>query len=290
MKNGIKYNLMAAVSFMVLSLSSCVKKEIYDTPHPGKGAVLVTADWSEALSETDIPQTYSLCIDNGNVYHSEKLTFCYPELLSPGKYDLLVYNEPDGITFDGTTAYVDSYTDGMLVALPKYLFSATQELDVVKDDTLRVTVPMKRRLIPVLMNISLDGENAGKVVSVEATLSGVSGSVNLETGETGNEPKTVKLDVKLIEPADGSNDGRKIELSCRIFGVCAGQKQILTVKLTNDDGYESSITSDVSESLEDIVTDGSVEMDGSVEAAQDGHFSGTIDNWEQVSSDDVEAN
>lgn len=281
---------MAVVSLMVLSLSSCVKKEIYNTPHPGKGVVLVTTDWSEALSETDIPQKYSLCIDNGDTYHSEKQTFCYPELLSPGKYELLVYNEPDGITLDGTTASVDGYTDGMLVAFPEYLFYSTQELEVVKDDTLLVTVPMKRYLIPVLMNISLDGENADKVVSVEATLGGVSGYVNLKTSEIGNEPKTVKLDVKLIEPTDGSNDGRKIELSCRILGICTGQKQILTVKLTNDDGYESIITSDVSDSLENIDTDGSVEMDGSVETAQDGYFSGTIDNWEQVSSNDVEAN
>lgn len=291
MRNIIKYNLMAVASFMVLSLSSCVKEPIYDTSHPENGAVLITADWTEALSEEDIPQVYSLCINNGDVLRSEKRTFCYPELLSPGKYGLFVYNEPEGISINGRTATVEAHSDGLLIAQPEYLFSATRELEIAEDDTLRVSVPMKRLLSPIVMNISLDGENADRVVSAEATLSGVSGAVNLETAETDNEPKTVKLNVRLIEPTEGSNDGRKLELSCRILGICAGQKQNLVVTLTNDDGYVSSVSSDVSDNLEDINENKeSVELDGSVEAAQDGHFSGTIDSWEQVSSDDFEAN
>lgn len=285
----MKYNLIAVASLMVLSLASCVKKDIFYTPHPDKGAVVVTADWTEAPSETDVPQAWSFCINGGEVYQSAHPSQCYPELLAPGKYTLLVYNEPQGFTLNGTTAVVDSYSDGLLVAQPGYLYSATQELEVVKDDTLRVTVPMKRLLSAVSMKVTLDGESAD-VADIEASLSGVSGSVELATGEISESPQTVRLDVKTAETASRAGAGKELELKCRILGVCVGYGQTLTVKIKNKDGHISSVTSDVTEELEKVNTDKQpIELEGSVSVAQNGHFSGTIDNWEIVSGGDVEA-
>lgn len=289
MINSLKYNLIAVASLMVLSLTSCVKKDIFYTPHPDKGAVVVTADWTEAPSETDVPQAWSFCINGGEVYQSVHPSQCYPELLAPGKYTLLVYNEPQGFTLNGTTAVVDSYSDGLLVAEPGYLYSATQELEVVKDDTLRVTVPMKRLLSAVSMKVTLDGESAD-VADIEASLSGVSGSVELATGEISESPQAVRLDVKTAETASRADAGKELELKCRILGVCVGYGQTLTVKIKNKDGHISSVTSDVTEELEKVNTDKQpVELEGSVSVSQDGHFSGTIDNWEIVSGGDVEA-
>lgn len=289
MINSMKYNLIAVASLMVLSLTSCVKKDIFYTPHPDKGAVVVTADWTEAPSETDVPQAWSFCINGGEVYQSAHPSQCYPELLAPGKYTLLVYNEPQGFTLNGTTAVVDSYSDGLLVAQPGYLYSATQELEVVKDDTLRVTVPMKRLLSAVSMKVTLDGESAD-VADIEASLSGVSGSVELATGEISESPQTVRLDVKTAETASRAGAGKELELKCRILGVCVGYGQTLTVKIKNKDGHISSVTSDVTEELEKVNTDKQpIELEGSVSVAQNGHFSGTIDNWEIVSGGDVEA-
>lgn len=289
MINSLKYNLIAVASLMVLSLTSCVKKDIFYTPHPDKGAVVVTADWTEAPSETDVPQAWSFCINGGEVYQSAHPSQCYPELLAPGKYTLLVYNEPQGFTLNGTTAVVDSYSDGLLVAQPGYLYSATQELEVVKDDTLRVTVPMKRLLSAVSMKVTLDGESAD-VADIEASLSGVSGSVELATGEISESPQAVRLDVKTAETASRAGAGKELELKCRILGVCVGYGQTLTVKIKNKDGHISSVTSDVTEELEKVNTDKQpVELEGSVSVSQDGHFSGTIDNWEIVSGGDVEA-
>lgn len=289
MINSLKYNLIAVASLMVLSLTSCVKKDIFYTPHPDKGAVVVTADWTEAPSETDVPQAWSFCINGGEVYQSVHPSQCYPELLAPGKYTLLVYNEPQGFTLNGTTAVVDSYSDGLLVAEPGYLYSATQELEVVKDDTLRVTVPMKRLLSAVSMKVTLDGESAD-VADIEASLSGVSGSVELATGEISESPQAVRLDVKTAETASRAGAGKELELKCRILGVCVGYGQTLTVKIKNKDGHISSVTSDVTEELEKVNTDKQpVELEGSVSVSQDGHFSGTIDNWEIVSGGDVEA-
>ena len=40
-------------------LTSCVKDDLYDTPHPDRGAVVVTTDWSGKSTEADIPQAYT---------------------------------------------------------------------------------------------------------------------------------------------------------------------------------------------------------------------------------------
>lgn len=289
MRNRILCDVMAVSALMAVSLSSCVKKDIFQTPHPDKGAVVLTADWTEAPSETDVPQVWSFCINGGEVCQSAHPSQCYPELLSPGKYTLLAYNEPQGMTLDGTTAVVDSYSDGLLVAQPEYLYSAARELEVVKDDTLRVTVPMKRLLSAVSMKVTLDGESAD-VADIEASLSGVSGSVELATGKIGESPRTVRLDVEPAETGSRAGAGKVLELKCRIVGVCLGYSQTLTVTIRNKDGYVSSVTSDVTEELEKVNTDkGPVELEGSVPVAQDGRFSGTIDHWEVVSGGDVEA-
>lgn len=48
---------MAALTFAV-SMTGCVKDELFNTPHPDKGAVVVTTDWTDALVEATVPDTY----------------------------------------------------------------------------------------------------------------------------------------------------------------------------------------------------------------------------------------
>lgn len=48
---------MATLTFAV-SMTGCVKDELFNTPHPDKGAVVVTTDWTDALAEATVPDTY----------------------------------------------------------------------------------------------------------------------------------------------------------------------------------------------------------------------------------------
>ena len=43
----------------VTILTSCVKDDLYDTPHPDRGAVVVTTDWSGKSTEADICLLYT---------------------------------------------------------------------------------------------------------------------------------------------------------------------------------------------------------------------------------------
>lgn len=289
MKHTRRYMTMAGMAVAVL-LASCVKDDLYNTPHPDKGAVVITTDWTEALAESTVPDTYLLRMDDGKAVQASGETTVCPDLLAPGAHTLLIYNEPEGITVEGNTASID-LKDGMLVPLPDYLFSAEKQLDVMQDDTLRITIPMQRRLCPIILNLDLNGENADEIAKIEATLSGMAGSVDLRTGTPGSESLTARLDVRLTEVKTRATAGNEVEMKCRVTGTAQGERQILTVKVTMEDGQVSTITSDLTENLKDLNADMEpVRLEGSIEAPQDGNFSGTIKDWDVVSGDDIDAN
>lgn len=286
----IMYNVMAAAA-IALSLTSCVKDDLFNTPHPDRGAVVITTDWAETLAESDIPASYFLSMDDGAAKQANKKTFTYPDLLTPGEHSLLVYNEPQGLTLSGTTAKVNLLSDGTAEPMPDYLFSAEQKLAVVQDDTLRVSIPMIRRVCPITMDLTLSGENTGKIAKIEAELSGVAGSVDMRSGAIGAENLTIKPVVGQASAKIRAYTEGRIELKCRVLGINKAERQMLTVRVTMEDGYVSTITSDLTDYLKDLNADMKpVELTGTVEAPQDGHFDGTIGDWEVVSGGDIDAN
>lgn len=286
----IIYKVMAA-ALVALSLTSCVKDDLFDTPHPDRGAVVITTEWAEALAESDIPASYFLSMDGGAARQANEKTFTYPDLLTPGEHSLLVYNEPQGLTLGGTTAKVNLLPDGTAEPMPGYLFSAEQKLAVVQDDTLRVSIPMKRRVCPITINITLSGENTGKIAKIEAELSGVAGSVDMQSGISGTENLTLHPVVGQASANTRAYTEGKVELKCRVLGINKTERQMLTVMVTMEDGYVSTVTSDLSEYLKNLNTDmNPIVLSGTVDSPQDGHFSGTIGDWEVVSGGDIDAN
>lgn len=292
--NAVRQTVLAVTAafavFASASLTSCVKDDLYNTPHPDKGAVVITTDWTDALSEATVPDEYCLSMDGGNPERTKERTCCYPSLLEPGRHTLLVYNEPQGMALSGTTATVNAREDGTLEPLPEYLFSAVKEPDVVQDDTLRITVPMERRLCPILLHLSLEGENTPQIARIDATLSGVSASVDIQTGTVGGENATVTLDVRQPEASTLAYTEGRLEMKCRVVGINPQERQLLTITVTMADGYVQTITSDLTENLKDLNAEMEpIELTGKVEAPQDGHFGGTIDNWEVVDGGDIDA-
>lgn len=272
---------------LLILVSGCVKDDLYNTPHPDKGAVVIATDWSDALAEADVPSAYCLCMDNGKTERTTEKSCCYPDLLLPGEHSLLLYNEPQGISISGTTATINLREDGTLEPMPEYLFSATQKLYVAPDDTLRVTVPMVRRLCPIVLKLSLTGENKEEIARIEATLSGMAGSVELQSGTLGSEKLTVGLDVKSIETRTPSSG---IEIRCRTLGVNSQERQLLTVTVTMRDGYQSRIISDLTEALKELNKEMTpIVLDGTVPPPQDGHFEGSITDWKVTDDLEVDA-
>ena len=92
---------------------ACVKDDLHNTPHPDKGAVKVTTDWTGRSSDAILPDSYVLRT-GGNEQTVSGETNAVNTLFDPGQQELLVYHRTEGITIDGNIATVNTRADGTL--------------------------------------------------------------------------------------------------------------------------------------------------------------------------------
>ena len=99
------------IGMAALTLTGCVKDEIFDTPHPGKGRITVTADWSARGEGIATPESWNLSM--GDYHGTETAATHAPDhLFEPGSYSLVAWNPATDISVSGTSASVTSTADG----------------------------------------------------------------------------------------------------------------------------------------------------------------------------------
>lgn len=282
MKWAIYDRIMVGATALLL-LVGCVKDDLYNTPHPDKGVVVVTTDWTGRSSDAILPKNYVLRIGKQEQAVSRE-TNAFGALFLSSKQDLLVYNNAEGITVNGTTATVNTLADGTMEPAPGYLFSAAKPLDIVKDDTLRATVAMQQRIRSLALILKLKPGEETRVGSTSAMLTGIASAISLTDGSI------TSTDSKSVAPAFimGTDNGKKrateqpvLATTLHLLGVITGAKQVLTLKITLTDGYVQTITTDLTEALKNF--SGSIEplaLDATLELPADGEFNGTITGWD----------
>ena len=170
-----------------LLLSSCVKDELYNTPHPDKGAVTIS------LTGLSADDNYVLDID-GKTADITGSPFVYPDLLLPGAHSLVLYNRAEGFTFDERMAYVNTRDDKTradgtpIIPLPGYLKTVSQEITVTADDTLRVSPVPQQRVRDLHIEFTVTQGRPELIQTVTGTLSGIAGIFDMEKGQTTGEP------------------------------------------------------------------------------------------------------
>ena len=285
---------------VILLLSGCVKDELYNTPHPDKGAVQITTDWTGRSSDAVLPTDYILRISStepgtrsagsGEQTVSGE-TNVFKSLFLPGTQSLLVYHQTDGITISGTTATVNTQEDGTLNPMPGFLFSAAKELNVQKDDTLKVTVPMMQRIRTLKLSLKLNPGDDLRIAGTTATLTGIAPSVDLTTGSvTATEGKAVAPSFTFGETQVTGNP--VLTASLRLLGVMAGEKQELGIAVALTNGTVQAIATDLSEALKDF-SGGKLEplqLDATLTLPSEAGFSATISDWDIVNNGDITVN
>lgn len=287
----------------LLQLTGCVKDELYNTSHPDKGAVKVTTDWTNRSSDAILPADYILRI--GSEEQTVKgETNAFKSLFLPGTQNLLVYHQAEGITISGTTATVNTLEDGTLNPMPGFLFSAAKELDIQKDDTLRVTVPMTQRIRSLALTLKLNLGDEQRIASTASTLTGIASSVDLATGSvTATEVKTmspaftIETDGGEKRTATPGGETRAAEnpvliASLRLPGVIPGEKQELTLVVTLTNGTVQTIVTDLTEALKNFGS-GKMEplaLDAALTLPAETEISATISNWDTVNNGGITVN
>lgn len=277
---------------VALMLTSCVKDDIYNTPHPSQGAIVITTDWSSRADQAVQPVSYTLRVSgqsgqsdeqpvkgNTNIFHS---------LLAPAAYELLVYNIPEAITVTGDVATIASTDENNIEALPGYLFSATQTLDVVKDDTLFVTVGMLQHIRQLTLVLKLKEGDHDRITSLNATLSGIASSINLATGAWVS-PTGVSLS-PVFEKTEEKDGTPTLTATIRLLGIIAEEKQELSIAVALNNQSVYTIKTDLTEVLQKCF-DGSMTplvLGANFDLPSQGDFSGNINSWNSVEGGHVD--
>lgn len=277
---------------VALMLTSCVKDDIYNTPHPSQGAIVITTDWSSRADQAVQPVSYTLRVSgqsgqsdeqpvkgNTNIFHS---------LLAPAAYELLVYNTPEAITVTGDVGTIASTDENNIEALPGYLFSATQTLDVVKDDTLFVTAGMLQRIRQLTLVLKLKEGDHDRITSLNATLSGIASSINLATGAWAS-PTGVSLS-PVFEKKEEKDGTPTLTATIRLLGIIAGEKQELSIAVALNNQSVYTIKTDLTEVLQKCF-DGSMTplvLGANFDLPSQGDFSGNINSWNSVEGGHVD--
>ena len=265
-----------------ISLASCVKDELYNTPHPDSGAVVVTADWSDRNSDADIPQTYLLSID-GQEQEVSGETNVLNRLLSAGKYTLAAYNKPDQVTVANNTASVNATSAKHINPMPGYLFASVQDINVVADDTLRITAQMKQLIRRLNLELTATEGDYSRVQSATATLSGVASVADMATGERSAAAQVTNTFIQ---------DGNKFTLFFRLLGIVTTEAQTLTVDITFNNGDTQQIVSDVTESMKNFNNEAEpIKLKGNLLLPVEATVTGaTITGWNEVDGGTGDAN
>ena len=136
----MKITITLLCVWATLFLAGCdVKDPIYNTPHPDKGAIVITADWTQRGEGIATPSEY-ITEAAGASFTLHEPVAALTGLFVPGRTELLDYNPAEHVTVKDGVATVDNDpdNDGMQHPEPGVLLGGTVTADVVADDTVSV--------------------------------------------------------------------------------------------------------------------------------------------------------
>ena len=278
-----KYTTTILATALLFSLGGCVKDELHDTPHPDKGIVAVSIDLPQGASGED----YTVEID-GTTADGKEGRYTVSDPLPPGEYTVLAYNTPQGFTVTDGIARVER-TDGTVRALtdfinplPDYLYSGTERITVMADDTLRMNLDVTQRVRDLRIELTVAEGDPERITGITGTLSGVA-----ETYDLRNE--TLYGEAVSTRPTF-TRDGDKVSADLRLLGVL-GDAQTLTLVLTFTDGQTQTVESDLTEILADFNGDmeEALGIEGELHTPVRAGMEATIKDWNTIPGDPVEA-
>ena len=234
------YNVVIVVAVFALSLTSCVKDKLFNTPHPDKGAVVVTADFSRRGESCPAPREYTLVISSESCTAPAGQPYCHPVKFLPGNYPLTACNVCDKMTAEGENIRINTLSANIIDAMPGYLFTARQEITVTRDDTLHVRLPMAQRTRDLHFELTVTEGDPKLIAGITGRLDGVASVFDLAT----QRPQTERF---AVDPTF-TRSSDKVTADARLLGV-AGDGLTLTLDLTFTDGRTQRIESDLTELL-----------------------------------------
>lgn len=266
------------IGMAALTLTGCVKDELFDTPHPGKGRITVTADWNARGEGIATPESWNLSM--GDYHGTETAATHAPDyLFEPGSYTLVAWNPATDISVSGTSASVTSTADGCISGELGWLFTSVQEVTIEADRDHAFTATMQQQVRQLTLTIRLTGDAAERVEGISGRLSGVAGTMDFAS-DTYGAPSSVALNFTKI--TQGENAGAWTA-TVRLLGI-TGESQQLTGGITyaGDNLPSTPIASDMTALLAGLNDNNTVPLSLAcdLETPTQAGVTATIIDWE----------
>lgn len=282
----VTYCIIGMAALLIMP-SSCVKDDLFNTPHPDEGAVVVKADFSARSASADVPAEYLLlhtcCGTESPRSMPSAETKCFPELFNPGKHTFHAWNNCDKMTVTGDMINVNATAPGKIEPMPGYLFTARQEIDIIQDDTTRINLQMAQRTRDLRFELTVTEGDPELIASVSGTLSGIAGTFSLAGQKiTGDASSAVISFVR---------DGGEITADARLLGIIGtGQSLELEVRFTDRPDIHC-VSVDLEEALSGFNDNMTTtrKITGNLETPIGMDATATITGWKDVEGDQAEA-
>ncbi len=292
--NKTIYNTVVTVATVALSLTSCVKDDLYDTPHPDHGKIAVTADWTARGENIPIPDKWTIAM--GDYTGEETETTHAPEhLFAPGEYTLTAWNPADHVAISGTMATVTPASgnwDGVgtfIANTPGWLLTSVQGVEIEKDRDHAFTAVMIQQVRQLTIVIEPQGDAASRITDIDAYLTGAAGSLDF-SGSTYGNPSNVELSFsKITEGADAG----KWTATVRLLGITGAEQHIKgSIRFAENNPKPIPLDSDLTTVLAGFNADKRepLAIGGTlVETPTESGFTATIGEWQQADGGNVDA-
>lgn len=295
------YSFIRLSLFMAIvasTLTSCVKDDLEDSRLCGKGAVVLTADFSRHTADMPLPDTYQAIVAGQQFAVPANTHSLLPYSFEPQPATLLAFNEPEGMERSGMTIQVKRLADGSIEPMPALLFTCKSDILIPKDDTLRVSLPMQQRVFPMRFELPVVSGDASLIESVEGEVSGIAQSFDLERQEVvGGAPAKIHITFYKEESAetrsaraDGTDSPTVTYVGkAGLLGI-EGNVQILTLRIRYSDGQTQDIEKDINDMVSDIGDGDDLDpltITGGIEAPMEAGLESAIKDW-TVKNEEIE--
>lgn len=264
--------LAVAALILAVTMTGCVKDELFNTPHPDKGAVVLDIG---GLPGGD---GYTVDID-GRTFDATGGTFTVPDLFEPGTHTVTVYNRPEGFSVEELVARVAPLgaekraADGLIHPLPGFLHSGTRQIEVTADDSLKVEMSVSQRVRDLHLELTVTEGDPERIASVRGTISGIAGAFDFAAQQTIGEAVSTAVEF--------TRTGDKLTADARLLGM-TGDRQTLVIAIVFTDGRTQTTENDLTKYLKDFGSDmtETFRLTGDLNTPIEAGMSATIDNWQ----------
>ncbi len=233
---------LPAIAAAAMAMTGCWKEDFSDCPG---GKLLLETTWEDAGEDVDLPENYRAVIGGW----SELLSGNVNEIahtFAPGDYRIYVYNTPEKITVNSTTATVAGAGTGLTDNMPGWLFTYSGDITSLTGDEYRtVHAHMTRQVGRITYEITARGENIKDIGSIvtavkSARLDGIASSMDIGTGALSGP--------SAVAPEFVPDGTVRYTAESRILGT-AGSAQTLTLELATPSGSTQTLSGDAAPAL-----------------------------------------